>query len=86
MALYAIQFTPRATRQLEALPVSAQRRIRAKIDKLAENPRPPGHKALKGKHAGTTRVRVGAYRVLYRIDDPALIVLVVEVGDRKDVY
>ena len=51
---------------------------------LAENPRPHGYKKLKGQDA--YRIRVGNYRVIYTVFDSELIIDVMSVGDRKDVY
>lgn len=62
-----------------------RRRIQAAIDRLAEEPRPPGVRALKGR-PGEMQIRVGDYRVVYTIHDDHLLVLVVEVGHRREVY
>jgi mRNA interferase RelE/StbE len=58
--------------------------IKASIVDLADNPRPYGYKKLKGEDA--YRIRVGDYRVIYEIDDGKIIVTVVLVGHRKDIY
>jgi mRNA interferase RelE/StbE len=58
--------------------------IKASIADLADNPRPYGYKKLKGEDA--YRIRVGDYRVIYEIDDGKIIVTVVSVGHRKDLY
>jgi mRNA interferase RelE/StbE len=58
--------------------------IKASIANLAENPRPYGYKKLKGEDAD--RIRVGDYRVIYEINDNTIIVTVVSVGHRKDIY
>jgi len=58
--------------------------IKASIADLADNPRPYGYKKLKGEDA--YRIRVGDYRVIYEIDDGKIIVTVVSVGHRKDIY
>ncbi len=58
--------------------------IKTAIAKLADNPRPYGYKKLKGEEA--YRIRVGDYRVIYEIDDNVILVTVVSVGHRKDVY
>jgi mRNA interferase RelE/StbE len=58
--------------------------IKASIANLAENPRPCGYKKLKGEDA--YRIRVGDYRVIYEINDNTIIVTVVSVGHRKDIY
>ena len=58
--------------------------IKTAIAGLADNPRPYGYKKLKGEDA--YRIRVGDYRVIYEIDDDKIIVTVVSVGHRKDIY
>ncbi|MGA2053356.1 MAG: type II toxin-antitoxin system RelE/ParE family toxin [Opitutales bacterium] len=55
------------------------------IDALLENPRPPGGKAMTGLDK-TWRIRVGEYRVIYEVQDDRLVVLVIRVGHRGDVY
>jgi mRNA interferase RelE/StbE len=58
--------------------------LKKAISDLADNPRPYGYKKLKGEDA--YRIRVGNYRVIYEIDDGKIIVTVVSVGHRKDIY
>lgn len=58
--------------------------IKAAIADLANNPRPYGYKKLKGEDA--YRIRVGDYRIIYEIEDDKIIVTVVSVGHRKDIY
>jgi mRNA interferase RelE/StbE len=58
--------------------------IKAAIGALADNPRPYGYKKLKGEYA--YRIRVGDYRIIYEINDNTIIVTVVSVGHRKDIY
>jgi mRNA interferase RelE/StbE len=60
-------------------------RLREAIDGLAENPRPPDYVKLKGNDE-VYRVRVGDYRVIYQIQDAVLIVVVVEIGHRREIY
>ncbi len=62
------------------------RKIEKLIDGLAENPRPPGVKKLKGLDEDVYRVRTGDYRVIYVIEDKVRIVEVRKVGHRKDIY
>jgi mRNA interferase RelE/StbE len=62
-----------------------QVRIAAKIDSLAHDPRPRGVEKLSGEE-NLYRVRVGNYRIIYQLQDAQLIVLVVKVGHRRDVY
>lgn len=84
MAEYRIEYMPAAVRALRKLPAEAGRRVVAKIEALAGNPRPAGAVKLAGHEA--YRVRVGDYRVIYGIADERLVVLIVEVGHRRDVY
>jgi mRNA interferase RelE/StbE len=82
---YDISLLPAARRQLSRLHPEARRRIGAIIDTLAKEPRPPGVKALRGM-PGLLRVRAGDYRVVYRVKDRELLVLVVAIGHRREVY
>lgn len=82
---YSVAFTPAAERELRDLPKSIQTQVGRLIDKLADSPRPPGVEKLKGED-DLYRVRSGSYRILYTINDKAVLVLVVKIGDRKDVY
>lgn len=82
---YSIQFTARAVRDLEDLPKPDQVRIAARIDALAATPRPAGCKKLESKER-LYRIRVGDFRVIYRIEDRKLIVLVIRIGNRRDIY
>lgn len=84
---YAVQISPAAERSIRKLEHQIQRRILKKIETLKFNPRPNGIEKLDG-HEGEPiyRVRVGDYRIIYEIHDQKLIVLVLNVGDRKDVY
>jgi mRNA interferase RelE/StbE len=82
---YAVIYKPSADKALRKLPEKVQRRIAAATEALGEDPRPPGSKKLEGAD-DFWRIRVGLYRVVYTIQDEALIVLVVRVAHRKDVY
>ena len=84
MASYSIQLTRSAAKELEAVPTKVRQRIVAKIAALADNPRPAGVEKLSGDDK--YRIRQGAYRILYEIEDDRLIVTVVRVGNRRDVY
>lgn len=63
----------------------ARRRVAASIDNLASQPRPSGAIALTGQ-PGVLRIRVGDYRILYEIRDDQLVVLVIDVGHRREIY
>lgn len=82
---YRIEIAPAAVRQLRKLDMSARRRIQAAIELLADQPRPSGAKKLVGGD-GAWRVRTGDYRLIYEIHDDVLLVLVVAVGHRRDIY
>ena len=82
---YTIEFRPAALRELKALPREILQRISRKIDSLADNPRPPGVEKLSGSE-DSYRVRVGDYRIVYLIEDRALLICVVRIGHRKNVY
>lgn len=75
----------RAAKALASLPRSEQQRVRAAIDLLAENPCPPACHPLKGE-SGVYRVRVSDYRIVHEVFDQRLVVHVVRVGHRRDVY
>ena len=82
---YRLEITPAAVRDLASLPPDARRRVDACILTLAENPHPPGSKKLAGLN-GLYRVRVGDYRVVYRTEHRRLLVLVVRIGHRREIY
>ncbi|GEP95537.1 type II toxin-antitoxin system RelE family toxin [Chitinophaga cymbidii] len=82
--MYQITITASAQKKLSKLPANVQERISAKIDTLAIDPRPPGCKKLTGRPG--YRIRIGDYRVIYLIEDGKLTVLIVDVGDRKNIY
>ena len=82
---YEIEVAPAAARQLRKLDPSSRRRVQAAIELLATEPRPPGATKLVGG-AGEWRVRTGDLRVVYEIHDRVLVVLVVAVGHRREIY
>jgi mRNA interferase RelE/StbE len=84
---YAVRIVATARRELLGLPDRARQRVRIAIRNLATNPRPTGAKLLAGRGADRFwRIRVGEYRVLYEIRDTELIVLVIRIGHRREVY
>jgi mRNA interferase RelE/StbE len=84
---YQIEVTPVARKMLAELPRSMGAQINERILSLARNPRPPGCGALQGERwKGYTRIRSGNYRIIYRIEDQRLVVVVVKIGNRRDVY
>jgi mRNA interferase RelE/StbE len=82
---YKVLFRPSVDRQLRKLPVEIQRRIVREVAALASDPRPSGVVKLKGDE-NLWRIRIGDYRVVYEIHDDRLIVLVLRVAHRKDIY
>ena len=85
MSRYRVEISRRAVKVLAALPRQEQQRIRAAIDLLAENPRPPRCAKLAGEDRAY-RVRVGDFGIVYEIFDERLVVQVIRVGHRRDVY
>jgi len=84
---YRVALAPAAQRQLARFERPAQRRITRVIRALESDPRPRGAVLLKGWPDGRAwRIRVGDYRVIYEVRDEDLIVLVIRVGQRADVY
>ncbi len=84
-ARYRIEITPAARRALESLPKKVLRQIDKQILVLADNPYPPGSKKLKDA-GDLRRIRVGDYRILYLVEAERLVVLIVTVGHRREVY
>jgi mRNA interferase RelE/StbE len=85
---FTLDFTPAALRELEKLDPNVGRKVFSDIEKLKENPRPYGTEKLETRDK-LYRIYVGPgknYRAIYQIRDEVLLVLVVRVGDRKDVY
>ena len=84
MASYSIERTRSAAKELERVPLKDRRRIVDRITALAEDPRPAGAERLSGDDK--YRIRQGDYRILYEIVDHTLVVTVVRVGHRREVY
>ncbi len=82
---YEILFAPSVERALRKLPTDAQRRIVRAVEALSDDPRPDGVKKLAGDE-NLWRIRVGDYRIVYEIHDRRLVVLILRVAHRKDVY
>ena len=81
---YRIEFEPAAARALGKLERSVQKRIQGVLEILALTPRPPAAKKLVGSELW--RVRTGDYCIVYAIEDERLVVVVVKVGHRREVY
>ena len=84
MSEHRVELRPAAVRALRKLDPQIRLRIQGVIALLAQDPRPPGARALQGRDG--LRVRVGDYRVVYTVDDNVLTVVVVRLGHRRDVY
>jgi len=82
---YSVWILPTAQKELARLPNRVQHRMIDRLDSLERQPRPHGIQKLKGD-LDNYRIRVGDYRVLYRIDEDRKAVFVYAVGHRKDVY
>jgi mRNA interferase RelE/StbE len=81
---YRIELRPAALRALSKLDPPVRRRLQGAIALLAQKPRPPAARALKGRPG--LRVRIGDYRVIYTVHDDVLLVVVVTLGHRREVY
>lgn len=85
MANYRLLIKPSAAKEIEASPKKDRLRIIKRIQSLSSDPRPPGCEKLSG-YDDKYRVRQGAYRIVYSISDMELVVSVVKVGHRREVY
>lgn len=85
MPAYGVVLTPAADRQLAKLPHRDREMVAAAVVALASNPRPPGCTKLSATD-DFWRVRVRDYRIIYTISDDRLIVTIVKIGSRKDIY
>jgi len=85
MARYRIELAPAAWRDLRKLPQEVLQRVRTAIDSLAGDALPPGLIKLTGSE-DVWRIRVGQYRVLYRLHTQELLIVVVRIGHRREVY
>jgi mRNA interferase RelE/StbE len=85
VAGYSLRIKPSAAREIDGIGRgSDRRRVVERIERLASEPRPRG--CVKLAREGFYRVRQGRYRIVYEVRDAELIVLVISVGDRRDVY
>jgi len=85
VARYSLRIKKSALKELESIAKKADRpRIIQRIKSLADNPRPPGASKLSGLER--YRIRHGRYRILYTVEDSVLVIHVIKIGDRKDVY
>ncbi len=84
MALYEVLFKPSVAKDYRGIPPADIHRILERIDSLRTDPRPPGVEKLSAQER--YRLRQGVYRIIYSVDDARLIVEVVKVGHRREVY
>lgn len=83
---YEIEWSAPALRELGKLDNAVARRILTAVTRLGVDPRPPGVRALTGKPQGTMRLRVGNHRVVYVVQDDLVLVTVVRIAHRSEVY
>ncbi|MDJ0597243.1 MAG: type II toxin-antitoxin system RelE/ParE family toxin [Crocosphaera sp.] len=86
MSLYRIEFNKRVKKYFRSIKPQDVQRIKTAITQLSENPRPIGYKKLKGQNNDYYRIRVGNYRVIYTIEDNVLLIVVIRIGHRQEVY
>ena len=84
MAKYSVLIKPSAVKELEAIPKADRQRIASKIRQLSDDPRPYGSQKLSG--SDLYRIRQGDFRMVYQVEDGRMIVLVIGIGNRRDVY
>ena len=84
MSGYRVEVSPAAVRALRRVDPAHRPRLQGAIALLAQDPRPPGARALRGRPG--YRVRVGPYRILYTVAGDVLLIVVVTLGHRGDVY
>ncbi|MFZ0943442.1 MAG: type II toxin-antitoxin system RelE/ParE family toxin [Syntrophobacteraceae bacterium] len=85
MIPYRIEFAKPTIKQLAKLPKNIRQRVSDRIGTLAANPRPAGCKKLVGTES-LYRLHEGDYRIVYQIEDDVLLVLIIRIGHRGDVY
>jgi mRNA interferase RelE/StbE len=84
MAEYKIFFKESVIKDFRTIPKKYLQNILLRIEALAKDPRPPGHEKLTGEKR--YRVRQGQYRIIYSVEDKELVIWVVKVGHRKNIY
>ena len=83
--IYSVEFRPGVLKSLKKLPMRDLQRIKKKLETLAKNLPDPATTKMKGDNP-FHKVRMGDYRIIYEIHDDVLVILVVKIGHRKDVY
>ncbi len=84
MAAYELMIRPSVRKDVKKIPGPELRKILDRIETLRENPRPPGSVKLSGKEY--YRIRQGDYRIIYEIQDEVLVIIVIKIGHRRDIY
>jgi mRNA interferase RelE/StbE len=84
MAFYSIRFSESFQKDINKIPQKDRKKLLARIDKIAIEPRPYGYEKLSGIEY--YRVRQGNYRILYSIQDRELTIWIIKIGHRKDIY
>ena len=84
MARFELRFKPSVVKDLRGIPKADVRRLLKKLESLRDEPRPPGREKLTDREL--YRTRQGSYRIVYSIDDVAVVVEVIKVGHRREVY
>jgi mRNA interferase RelE/StbE len=82
---YQVELAPAAVRQLKKLTRDIQQRIVQRLEELAQEPRPDGVVKLEGVES-LYRIRLGDYRIVYQIQDEILLIMVVKIAHRREVY
>ena len=86
MSRYNIEFDRRVKKDLNSVPAQTIERIKTAIANLADNPYPPSSVKLKGQNQNYWRIRVGNYRVIYTVENEVLLIIVIRVGHRREIY
>ena len=84
MARFELRFKPSVAKDLRGIPKTEVRRLLKRVEALRDDPRPAGCEKLTGR--GLYRIRQGVYRIVYSVDDAAVVIEVIKVGHRREVY
>ena len=83
--IYKVKISRRARKELKKFPKNIEKKLIIKAFSLGENPRPPGSiKLANTQH--TYRIRIGVYRLIYEIQEEKILILVLRMGHRRDIY
>jgi mRNA interferase RelE/StbE len=85
MASFRIEVSATAEKQIRKLPDDDRLRVLRAIRPLATEPVPPGSRKIRG-YDDVFRIRVGSYRILYRVEGRRLVIIILKVGQRRDIY